>query len=1298
MTAFRSHLLASCSVMPRLLSLALAAAMPALPVALGAGLAVLPGGTALAQDGAIQALLEQANYWRQQNRPDRALQTLERVLTVEPNNLDALAAAAGAHAEAGNRELADRYLARLRQLAPADTRNVAAGLSVRGATADPGAIAEARRLAQGGQPGQAVARYRQIFGGNTPPDNYRIEYYQALAGTQEGFAEARDAMERLVQQNPNDRRLALAYAQILTYREGSRAEGIRRLQNLAQNPEVGAQATTAWREALVWQGPDPGAAPAIQEFLQRNPNDAALQQQLEAARNPPPGPVDEIGQARQRGFEAMNAGRITEAAQLFQQVLDAQPNDSDALGGMGIVRLRQGRNAEARRLLQAAIAADPREGRRKWGRALEGASYQGELAQARGLIQRGNDEQAETVLRQAARREGGERADVEALLGDLQLRRNDPVAAEQHYRAALARRPDLAPALAGLYDALQQQGRFAEAEQLSQRRGAAFAAAAGTQRAEALRAEASRTADPEAATALLRAAQTADPNNPWIRLDLARRLLAQGYAEEGRALVGELARGGSNDGLYAAALYADEEGRPLEAAALVERIPDRLRTADQTQLLRRVRLRQQIASAAEPAAYGRPDEARRRLVSLAARPDPTGQTPALAVEALTGLGDRAGAAEAARAAAAVNRGAPPAGRIAIASALLEAGLDQEAIQMANQLGSDTRLSADERRQVAGLRSGIAIRTSDRLNEQGNQAAAYDQLAPALAQDPQNPSTNLALARLYQGASEPAEAQRIAESVLGRDPRNVDARGGAVDAAIALRDWSRAEALLAEGRALMPNDPRITMMEARLARAGGDPRRARAALMLAAEQRRSQLGAERGAVVAQPGYAQPGYGQPGAAGLPTRPENPFRRTSLAGPEGGYATAYPGAAGGAMPVASGVVTTDPLLGQISRELAVVQDEAATRLVAGANYRGRSGSDGLDRLTEFGGGVEASTALPGIGGRLALRAQAVALDAGDAEANASTLRRIGSNALSLPGASGTLTPGQAQRFRSLDSSASGVSVGAGYTRDNFAIDVGSTPLGFRQQNVVGGIEFAPALSPNLRLRLTGERRAMTDTLLSWSGMRDPATGQVWGGVVRNTGRGQLEFGSGDTNFYVGGGYSTLEGKGVADNTRIEVGAGVSHALYRRPDDELVTGLDLVYQSYDKNLRLFTLGHGGYYSPQSYFAASIPLDYRARQGNFSYRVGGTAGIASWREDRAPYFPTDAGRQAALEARAASDASIDAYYPGQTQTGFTGGLRADVEYALTPALRLGAALRYDRSADWSEARGLLFARYRLDQ
>ncbi|PZW44934.1 Tfp pilus assembly protein PilF [Humitalea rosea] len=1358
----------------------------------------LPGSAPAQQqtDPAIAALLDQANYWRLQNKPEQAIRALERVLAADPRNVEGLAAAAASSAEAGNRAAADQYLRRLRQIAPNDPRLARTDLAVQGASLDPAGLDEARRLARAGNNAAAAQRFRELFRGNVPPPNVAVEYYQTLAGTEAGYAEAQRGLARLAAENPNDRRIQLAYSQMLTFREGTRSVGVERLRALAQTPDAGQASVASWRDALIWSGPNPQMIPEFRAFLQRFPNDQQVQGLLAQAMNPPQGPADAQGEARSRGFTAYNGGRLPEAEREFQAALTLNPQDSDALGGLGLVRSRQGRTREARSLLQQAIDADPTDGRRKWGAALAGTNATGgggnarasggDVNQARSLLLRGDVDESEQALLRIVRRDGGDRADAEALLGDIALRRGDPVAAEQRYRAALSRRPALPTALAGLYDSLQQLGRFAEAEQLLQgRNGAALTAAAGTQRAESLRAEATRTDDPEAALALLRAAVAANPADPWTRLDAARLLSRQGRGAEGRALIEEPLAAGrpSNEALQAAALFANEEGRVQDAAALIERIPNRVRTADQTMLLRRARIQQQVAAAAAPGSMGDRTTARTRLLSLATRPDPTGEVPAAVVRALMGLNDPQGAVEAARVAASVNRRAPVSGRIAVADALLDAGLTYEAAVLAQGVAQDSRLTSDERRRVNSLMAGVAVRESDRLNQQGNQAAAYERLAPALVQDPTNPSANLALARLYQGADEPRDAQRIAEAVLQRDPRNTDARQAAMDAAVALRDWGRAEALLAEGRALLPNDPRISMLEARLARSWGDTRRAQVALEQAATQRRNQLG------VNQPigSYAPAIPTAPQPAGLY---DNPFRRTPLAGqdqpmppvwaaqPERGeravraaptpapapapapaprqYAQAYqPPAASPQYPAAApqyaapqyaappqysqpyaspggpaapavdqryvrpaqyaappqsptpfrlmpsgGVqtpVTSDPLLNDISRQLTEVREEAAPRLSASFGGRARSGDAGLDRLTEFGGTAEASTSMPGIGGRIIARVSPVSINAGDLASDVPTLRRYGSNVLQLPGGlNPAITTAQARATQPGDGSASGVGLGVAYVRDNFSLDVGSTPIGFERQNIVGGIEVAPSLAQGVRLRLTGERRAVTDSLLSWAGMRDSSTNKTWGGVVRTSGRAAIELTEGDTEFYALGGYGTLEGENVADNSRVEAGAGFRTPIYRTARDELVAGLDLTYMAYDQNLRLFTLGHGGYFSPQSFFSATVPVDYRARTGNFFWRVGASAGFSTFREDRAALFPDDASLQRQVEQRAASDSTISAFYPGQTQSGFAGGLRGDIEYAVSPALRLGALARYDRSGDWNEGRAMVFARYRL--
>ncbi|HEY8614409.1 MAG TPA: cellulose synthase subunit BcsC-related outer membrane protein [Roseomonas sp.] len=960
------------------------------------------------------------------------------------------------------------------------------------------------------------------------------------------------------------------------------------------------------------------------------------------------------GPDREAGLKALGGGDTARAAQVFEAALAQNPADTASLGGLGLARLRQGRSAEARELLARAAAGSSEEARR-WVAPLDEAAFAVELAEARRQVALGAPDTAEALLLRALRRDALDLAEAEALLGDLALRRGELTEAEARFRNAQYRRPALPAARYGLLESLRRQGRIAEAEALARQ-----LAAAASARGDALRAEAGRTEDPESALIALRDALAAAPANSGARLDLARLLARQGRGGEGRVLMEEgLSASPGADSVLAAALYAEGERRFTDGIRLLERVPDRLRAADHTRLLRSLRWQAEIA-----AVMGQdPAGLRGALLAIASRTDPTGEAALRAVRALLRAGDREGAAEAARLALATPRAASPLARIALAGFLADAGMEREAADLLRPLNADAGLAPAQRRQLATLSEAV---TPARV-------AAAPKPMPVEAE----PS------RLYQGARDPRVAARIAGAVLRRDPRNVEARVGAVEAALAQRDLAAAEALVAEGRLLNASDPRVSVMEARLARATGDRRRAQTALQLAADQRRAQIGGS------------------GAASLASA-ETPYRRTMLAG-EGPVSSFIPLDSDPASAVVGNVTPSqlraseDPLLSEIGRQLAEVNEAASGRIVPNLTFRARSGDRGLERLREYGGGVEAAMPLPTVGGELSARVQAVTIDTGGLNSSISNLRRFGSNAVVLPNAFGSVTPAQEAALTPRENSATGVGLGIAYARNGVTVDLGSTPLGFREQNILGGVELTPRLSETFQLRLRGERRAVTDSLLSWSGMRDPQSGAGFGGVVRNTGRAQIEYFSGRVGAYAGAGYSSITGHNVADNNRIEAGAGLSYAIFRNPDEELVTGLDLNYFAYDKNLRLFTLGHGGYFSPQTYVGASIPVDYRARRGNWAYHIGGSIGVAHFREKSMPYYPTNGALQAVLEAQAGADSNISAFYPSQRQTSVTAGARADVEYAITPSLRIGASARYDRSADFNETRGLVYARYRFD-
>jgi tetratricopeptide (TPR) repeat protein len=443
----------------------------------------------------------------------------------------------------------------------------------------------------------------------------------------------------------------------------------------------------------------PASAEApLEAFLAVRPDDAAIRARLAEVRDPTRRAAEAAAGPRQEGFDQLQANRLAVAARSFEAAIAANPNDADALGGLGVVRLREGRAAEARDLLNRAIAADPSRAQ-NWRQALDGASYSLELAEGRALLRRGEIDAADTVLRRAVARDAADRTDAEALLGEVALRRNDNTGAEERFRAALARRPGFAPAEQGLEQALRRQGRTAEADQIARRIRAAQPAGGGGGgtggNAGRLRAEAARAPDSATAAALLRAALAEAPNDPWVRLDLARALARQGQGSEARAIIeAPLTEGRAGpDAIFAAALFAEEQGRVADAASLLARIPPGRRSPDMARLAARTRVAAEVDQAAAAAAGGG-FEGRQRLLALAARQDPTGATAAAVVSAFGRLNDPRGAEEAARVALAVNRNPSASARLAIAGALLGAGSEQSAAALARGLEADASLPAE----------------------------------------------------------------------------------------------------------------------------------------------------------------------------------------------------------------------------------------------------------------------------------------------------------------------------------------------------------------------------------------------------------------------------------------------------------------------------------------------------------------------------------------------------------------------------------------------------------------------------
>ena len=110
------------------------------------------------------------------------------------------------------------------------------------------------------------------------------------------------------------------------------------------------------------------------------PGSSATSAATAAARTGATAVRDPLRQRSTDGFKALEDGDLEAAEAEFRSVLETRPNDGDALGGMGVLRLRQEEFAQARSYLERAT----RQGSpARWKQALDSATYWTLIEQAR---------------------------------------------------------------------------------------------------------------------------------------------------------------------------------------------------------------------------------------------------------------------------------------------------------------------------------------------------------------------------------------------------------------------------------------------------------------------------------------------------------------------------------------------------------------------------------------------------------------------------------------------------------------------------------------------------------------------------------------------------------------------------------------------------------------------------------------------------------------------------------------------------------------------------------------------------
>ena len=327
---------------------------------------------------------------------------------------------------------------------------------------------------------------KQVYG-NTPPAQVSCSdcaYYQTEAATEDGRPHAIAGLRELVDKYPRDARYQIALGKILTYNPRTREEGRKLLQSHPNNPE----AAEALRQSLVWDAQNPATSADIRSYLATH-HDSQLSsalaattaqqakqaQQTKSARPkyvapkaPAMTPEQKAAQeqAASRSLEekaayaALNAHHNDDAEQRFKAILAQNPQDWQALAGLGYIRMNQTNFGGAVSFFEQAKADGAKDAAME--KALTDSRFYYTMQQATNALNQNDLVAAQQQFNSAVRMRPSDPTALLGLGGTL-LKAQQPDAALPVFAEYVKLKPEDPAAWRGLFMAQYGAGHFAEA-------------------------------------------------------------------------------------------------------------------------------------------------------------------------------------------------------------------------------------------------------------------------------------------------------------------------------------------------------------------------------------------------------------------------------------------------------------------------------------------------------------------------------------------------------------------------------------------------------------------------------------------------------------------------------------------------------------------------------------------------------------------------------------------------------------------------------------------------------------------
>lgn len=268
-----------------------------------------------------------------------------------------------------------------------------------------------------------------------------------------------------------------------------------------------------------------------------------------------------------------------------------------------------------------------------------------------------------------------------------------------------------------------------------------------------------------------------------------------------------------------------------------------------------------------------------------------------------------------------------------------------------------------------------------------------------------------------------------------------------------------------------------------------------------------------------------------------------------------------------------------------------------------------------------------------------------------------------------------------------AQGRALVVGYEADRWRADIGTTPLGFEFTNLSAGLDLKGRVGA-ADWAISLAHRPVTGSLLSYGGQRDLFSGIRWGAVRRTSALLQLATTWKGLEPFAQLELAAYRGHEVLPNREQAAALGVDWTLSRGTDHHLAVGPVLRLRAFDNNQNHYSVGHGGYYSPQRSTTVSVPLQAAMRGTDLSWVIRVAPSWSHSSTTSTPRFPTRADLQAQATGQGQGT------YGGSRGPGAGWALQSTWEFRMNAHWATGFRVAAERSPDYAKERVHVYLRW----